>query len=309
MKKTLALAAAVTMLAFSLSGCASNKKEKGARTAEEPVSVTEYIDVEIPVPAKLCFLGDSIPAGFGLDFYDPDDLSKCSSYPNLLHEQYAAEISDVCVQETYNESVSGYTSTELLELIRSGEIDYAIEGADAVVISIGGNDVLGIVLEYVARSGIDFSDFSVLDVKVNELLKGLNEIGGEIDYAINDLTFNLREITQEVRARTDGDIYFQTVYEPIQYFSYLKPIVDFCDKKIKLLNEAIYDASIYNDERIYSVIDVVPPFEGKYGEYTNIKKYDIHPNDEGHKLLAEEIDSVLREKTYSVTVVQTSTQQ
>ena len=47
-----------------------------------------------------------------------------------------------------NKAVSGATSADFLELLKSGELDSDLKTSDAIVISIGGNDLLGILFDF-----------------------------------------------------------------------------------------------------------------------------------------------------------------
>ena len=55
----------------------------------------------------------------------------------------------------------------------------------------------------------------------------------------------------------------------------------------------------YEGERLYYVADVAPAFEGKCRDLTNITDIDIHPNAEGHKRIADVVDTAVREHTYT----------
>lgn len=47
-----------------------------------------------------------------------------------------------------NSAVVGDTSQQLLDRINSGEFDADLADSDAVIISIGGNDILGLFIDF-----------------------------------------------------------------------------------------------------------------------------------------------------------------
>ena len=58
-----------------------------------------------------------------------------------------------------------------------------------------------------------------------------------------------------------------------------------------------------NSPRGYKVIDVAADFKGKAAELTRIADYDIHPNEAGHKVIAEDVDAALRATGFSYTTI------
>ena len=110
---------------------------------------------EVNTPPRLMFLGDSIAAGYGLNGYTSDDNYSCpDSYANTLDVKYTAELAEICDHEMQNFSVSGATSADLIELLNSGKLDSALAETDAVVVSIGGNDLLENIYPILSSLGI-----------------------------------------------------------------------------------------------------------------------------------------------------------
>ena len=107
----------------------------------------EVIKHEVNVPPNILVLGDSIAAGYGLEGYSENRYS-CASYANLLHDQYDAELKDAGGCKLVNSAVVGDTSQQLLDRINSGEFDADLADSDAVIISIGGNDILGLFIDF-----------------------------------------------------------------------------------------------------------------------------------------------------------------
>lgn len=253
------------------------------------------------VPPKMIFLGDSIAAGYGLEGYTSTDNYSCpDSYANILKERYTAELSEICSHEMYNEAVSGATSSALLGLLESGELDDELSQSDAVVVSIGGNDLLHIMLDAFSEFGLslenktaDFSDFNLMDA-----LSSLFTLNDNIDTALTKFEENLKQISNELNSKTNGTVYIQTLYNPLETFTDIQMVVDFSDEKLDRFNEIIKSNSADN----YKVIDVAKNFEGKCNELTRIADLDIHPNEEGHAVIADTVDKAFRETGFTITV-------
>lgn len=267
------------------------------------IKLTKLVDVteETSVPPKIVFLGDSIAAGFGLDGYTGDDLYNCRSYANIIGEMYGAELPEDCQHIMINKAVSGATSSDLLGSIRSGELDEALEGSDAVVISIGGNDLLFVLLGLINNTGYDIESGKIDISEVDILSAALDLLGLEkdIDNALDGFRNNLQEITSELSAKTDGRIFIQTLYDPLEYFRKIKILVNFSEEKIGRFNEIIEECSYDGENRLYTPVDVAGAFDGRCGDLTNISAFDIHPNAAGHEVIAGKVDSAVRKYTYS----------
>lgn len=262
------------------------------------------VDKSVPVPPKMVFLGDSIPAGFGLEGYSKEDLYSCPSYPNILGEDYSRLLADECGHETINRAVSGDTSQDLIDLLDSGELDRDLEGSDAVVVSIGGNDVLNIILAAAKSLGWNRKtheiDLDKLDWK--EALSSLATMGEDIDAALGVFEKNLPEIIDRLDRRTEGEIFVQTLYDPVEHFEELSLLVNYADEKIDLFNDIVRSCAEKDGEERYKVIDIGGQFEGRNSQLTNMADLDIHPNAEGHRVIAEAVDRELRKGSYSYRV-------
>lgn len=80
---------------------------------------------------ELLILGDSIGVGVG----DDQGLGLGERYGTQLNEVEDTQV------EVINLAVSGAVSGDLAKLVGSGQIDAQIQGADEMIISIGGNDI------------------------------------------------------------------------------------------------------------------------------------------------------------------------
>lgn len=277
-KKITALLASAMMI-FGLTGCALTKQD---------LIETEY---NMQVPPKMVFLGDSIAAGYALEGYTDTDNYHCDSYSNILAERYTTELADICIAEMYNLAVSGDTSDDLLEILDSGEADEVLADADAVVISIGGNDMLHILFGLLQDLGLSAENKTINldDINLLSALAQLIDLGEDVDKALDGFEKNIRKISDTLHEKTNGEIYVQTLYNPFESFMNIQMLIDFSTEKIGRFNDIIR-----NNASDYTVIEVAEKFDGRGEELTRINSLDIHPNEEGHKVIADIVDDSFR---------------
>ena len=170
--------------------------------------------------------------------------------------------------------------------IHSGDIDDELRESDAVIVSIGGNDLLHPI--YGILDGLKAEDADLLS-----LAAAIPSLGDDIDAALVTFEENLQIIADKLNSKTDGKLYIQNLYDPTEYIN-ISIITDFTGKKMTAFNDII-SANADN----YTVIDIYPYFKGKSGELTNMPEFDIHPNAEGHKLIADIVDTELRKSEFT----------
>lgn len=158
----------------------------------------EVIKHEVNVPPNILVLGDSIAAGYGLEGYSENRYS-CASYANLLHDQYDAELKDAGGCKLVNSAVVGDTSQQLLDRINSGEFDADLADSDAVIISIGGNDILGLFIDFLMNDlGITSkSTLSDLMDKTKDIIgiaMDMKDMSDDMDKALKNFTSTLDDI-------------------------------------------------------------------------------------------------------------------
>ena len=250
----------------------------------------------------MLFLGDSIAAGYGLEGYSSDDLYSCRSYANILAEKYGKELADECGHKKVNRAKSGDTSADLLELINSGDLDSDLADSDAVVISIGGNDLLGILFDLFNKVGYspESGAFNYKNIDIFGAADTFTSMNSQANDALAGFESNMKHITEALNSRTNGTVYVQTLYDPLEYITQIPKLTDFSAEKIGRLNDIIREQSAGN----YVVVDVASKFEGQAEVVTNIKDFDIHPNYLGHQLIADEIDNAFRETGFSYTTAE-----
>lgn len=263
----------------------------------------EVIEHEVSVPPKILVLGDSIAAGYGLEGYSEDRYS-CASYANLLHDQYDAELKDYGGCTLVNSAVVGDTSQQLLDHINAGEFDADLADSDAVIISIGGNDILGLFLDFLRNDlGITpestMSDIMDKTKDIIGIAMDMKDMSDDMDKALKEFSGTLNDIINAVNSKNSGEIVMQTLYDPLDNFTAAVVFQSISKDKISKLNSIIKDHAVdENGNERYIVADVFSQFDGHGKELTNINNFDIHPNKNGHTLIAACIDKVIRTKKY-----------
>ena len=136
--------------------------------------LTSSVCAEEQTNRNFVIFGDSIAAGYGLD---EDEYN----YGEICADYYGSEVE--------NYAVSGYDTEDLLEVL-SG-LDAAqkkkVSDAGVIVISIGGNDMLGYaskyLINYAAKKGFLNEGYTIADIpenpSVSDLSKYVNIMGQE----------------------------------------------------------------------------------------------------------------------------------
>ncbi len=265
----------------------------------------EIVKKEITAPQKIVFLGDSIAAGYGLDGYTGDGSEPAGSYASLLKTKYTQELSGICSINVFNCAVSGDTSEQLLQKLNNKLFDSNLFGSDVVVISIGGNDLMSPMREFFAKefglqTSDDFSKFDKSKLQDITLLTKLPALLDTVTKLLEAFKKNLTDCVDYIHSKTQATVIVQTVYNPLDSMEDAKSISDAVGSKLGELNEIIKSKAKKDDGSLnYEICDVAAEFAGKSNEYTNIAKYDIHPNAEGHKVISELLDKIIKQKKYS----------
>jgi len=196
---------------------------------------------------KLVLLGDSIPAGEGAS-----DASK--SYARLI----AAQGYDVA-----NFAVGGHKADDLLAILAENEdVRTAINQADFIGVSIGGNDLLAsnvitLVLRLLIRK-----DTRTLDKYVEAFREKFARIVSE-----------LRDLN------ASAVLIVQTLYNSMEDV----PLVGSAyNVAVAKLNQVYYDYLAENPGA-YVIADVYGAFKGRVGL---IHPDRLHPSDDGHAMIA-----------------------
>ena len=287
LKRLISIAAAFIIL-FTLTGCTLTERDVIDKT------------YELNSPPRLMFLGDSIAAGYGLEGYTLTDNYSCpDSYANILDKKYTTDLAEICPHEMQNFAVSGAKSSDLIELLNSGKLDSALAETDAVVVSIGGNDLLENIYPIISSLGItvENKEIDLSNIDVFSLIGQITTLEEDVSNSLAEFEVNLKEITSVLDVKTEGDVYIQTLYNPFENFTDISMVKEFTQTTIVQFNDIIKNNSADN----YKVIDVAADFAGKCNDLTRIGEIDIHPNEAGHKIIAETVDKALTAETYIYT--------
>ncbi|MBO5869782.1 MAG: hypothetical protein J6Q89_03425 [Clostridia bacterium] len=214
---------------FNESATNSDEPAMSEKLPNESVSPTP----ETKGSKSVVVLGDSIARGYGLENVENQRFS------SLLEERLKTVYTDV---DIVNYGVDGQTGSELLSALQTSP-PAELNDCDAVIISIGGNNILqaitslSSVMDNVGK--IDASVFKdyflylfakdeqkkekysysckVIDGIFKEVNKAFesDEFQNLIDKAEKDLTNEIPQIVSEIRKHNpNAEIYIQTVYNP-----------------------------------------------------------------------------------------------
>lgn len=200
-------------------------------------------------------LGDSI--GFGAGIVNPDEAC------------YGKIVADTNGYNYKNCSVSGYTTTALLAHMLLPAVSEAIEEADIISLSIGGNDFLTSNMVQLGIEAGAFNDLSAFD----EIAESFYENYCKIIAKIKELN-------------PDVVILAQTLYNPMD-----NPLKEIYQAGADRLNEG-YRRYLKENPGSIVIVDVAKAFEG-HPEY--IADDCVHPNSVGNEVIAKLVLKTLKE--------------
>ena len=233
--------------------------------------------------AQIVVLGDSISAGYGL-------ASGESGYYDYLAEMTGAKLTNL--------AVSGAATADLLAQLEQPAVQSAVQSADLICLSIGGNDLLQPAKAY----------FETLQLEGESMLDTVKRLAstGKADDYIATLTRILREprntarntnipaIAEKLRTlNADAEIVWQTIYNPLQISA------EDLAKQSATVRNNYDDLKGYVQGQLALVNNAIKALEGcKYADvYTAFQdcswhfirtaQKDIHPNLAGHALIAD----------------------
>ena len=246
-------------------------------------------------------LGDSISAGYGLS-----DPAK-DAFPALVAEEKGLELTNL--------SSCGATSDDLATRIKNNLP--VITGADVVTITIGGNDMMNALYEFLA-AGYQALDPTMTAEKMQELLVKGDPItlaaaaqmipgfaaSDQAADALTDVTTNLAGAIGAVKtANPDVQIIVTTQYNPYQQAADAAEgasaeaanVIDTAfDTGVTALNAAIQQVCSTAQCTVADVYSVfaesdVNPCNASF-KFLNL---DFHPNTYGHTLIADLVGSLV----------------
>ena len=245
-------------------------------TAAESTATAEPTNTQ----PQAVFLGDSIATGYLLEDYDS--------------QAYAALLSETLGAVATNLAVNGATSGDLLTALETERYQRAVEAADFIFISIGGNNFLRRLADWVsAIPGELPSDFAaVVDDGVAAFEKEFPAI--------------LRTLKAQNPAAT---IVVQTIYNPYAILRIPTGdglLCDYLERQINRLNLILRAVHLKNPAA-FLLSDVAKAFkEAEDPQLCNSTlvpfNLDPHPSAKGHRLIADTLLATL-EKEGFVSVV------
>lgn len=268
------------------------------------MTATAFAQDTMNVPSSILVLGDSISTGYGLSGYELG-RENTDNFANQVAKKY--EISD---ENFSNLALDGQTSNELLDRIKAGKYDSELAGADLVLISIGGNDLLHYVLGVICDA-LEISDISQIEnvdytnpaVLLNVLTAlTTDEFSSKIEAIVSSFGESFVEIYQLVRQKApDANIIFQTIYDPFDQNELFTMIDTVAKSVLDDFNRVIRNnATDAEGNEVYKVCDVASLFAGRGSDLTNIESYDIHPNQSGHNEIFSALCPLIEDFEYKI---------
>ena len=239
---------------FILTGCQLDQAAIKDFTPKQSVELKDYVLNEQFVPEDMLVvgLGDSLTQGVG-------DERKLGGYLGRLAAEMETfqGVRDI---ELKNEAKRGRRSDQLLKQIQSGDIDEALEKADVITMTIGGNDIMKIVKQ------------DLFHLRVDAFQKEL-------------LLFNNRyaDILTEIRQlNPDAPIVILGLYNP---FSIVTDEANEFDEIIKDWNQAITNFAYSDMNACYVHVEDLFKTNENMVYHTDF----FHPNSKGYEQMMQRI--------------------
>lgn len=251
-------------------------------------------------------LGDSITTGYGLTGAENDS--------------FAALVANENGYELTNLAQDGATSGDLLEVVQDEENADILQNADLITITIGGNDLMGALYQFLAdkyNEGKNESDqidaqrvqIALVDetdeIHSAVLLTALFNISNfatsnQADDALDMVADSLGAVIEQITSmNSDACVIVANQYNPYSHIegTSAAAIVNAFEAGVKRLNSEVLEAG-----NGYEIADVYTAFKdaadnpcNAYFTSATDMNLDFHPNAYGHELIAEVINSLLAE--------------
>ncbi len=265
-------------------------------TAAVLMTGSASINVNADEAMKIVVLGDSISTGYTMD------STLTGSYADMLGCYYNADVTSF--------AQDGFTSGDLLAQLSDSAVLSAVAEADVVLVTIGGNDILQPVLK---NDIIDASQYSTMIDLIRSLGGGSDMtlvtsmniyLNKNMPTAINQFRQNIVQIADILKSSANGEIVFQTVYNPMDVDADNTPLatsgsMEMLSSYVNKFLEGIPNNTVYvegqcvngaiRDLTDVTVIDTYDLLFDHGYYYTRIYNVDIHPNNRGHLIMAEAI--------------------
>ncbi len=258
-------------------------------------------------------LGDSISAGYGLS---EGELS----FPEMLERDTGYVLTDFS-------SNDGVTSEDLLETLNKSEVIAAVRDADVITITVGGNDLMNALYEYLADvPGVSMTADQIRDGLVNGTIKDplvlltlMNSLSGfpsssHAEDALKTLSTNLSSALAQIKVMNpDVTCIIASQYNPYWHIKEAAAIGIVLTFETGVLDLNTTLAEVAQTQGV-TAVDVYGAFHVSAdnpcnAHFTAIGDFnlDFHPNALGLKLIATEFAKVfpVPVQTYDVWVAGT----
>lgn len=244
-------------------------------------------------------LGDSITAGYGLGTDE-------KSFPEIVSGDRGYELRN-------HGSSDGFTSSDLVAQLGDEAVAADVAEADVITVTVGGNDVMGALYEYLAAqtSGLMTAD------QIEEMLTGsgggvsldnpaLSMVMGwlegfptsdEARQAIAGLSQNLAQAVASIKAANpDATIVVANQYNPYGALegTALDAVAETFEAGVGAMNAAIETAAsgaeVADVHAAFAASSESPCNAQVNGTQANL---DFHPNALGHELIAQAVEGAL----------------
>ena len=241
-------------------------------------------------------LGDSITTGYGLSDEEV-------AFPVLVAGETGTTLTNL--------AVDGETSASLLEKMNDADVSAAVQSADVITLTIGGNDLMNALYAYLADKDPTLgTPDEIADKFSNGSFTG--NLPSLIEYiisfpisenyttALQNFESNLKAIISQIKLyNSDVKLVVATQYNPYGHIdtSMISIFFDNIDVALAVFETGVTALNkMINTDINYSVADVYTAFKNANTAENQLCNasfslsdidLDIHPNAEGHKMIAE----------------------
>ena len=265
-------------------------------------------------PKNLLALGDSLTTGYGLKNYTyGGDPYLCDSYVNRIAAAFGLEGGKTYI----NRAVNGDKTGDLARLLPS--LENEVRSADMIILTIGGNDLLGILPEIAYMlSGQEVTDiaqafalFARATPEQYETLQNDPAFAARMKMVLEDVGTNLQTIASFFKEKApDARVIFLKQYNPMHNVQGFEAFGSFGGGFLDAINRAVESVAAAFG---YETVDIPSVIDDRAEELTNIRLFDIHPNAKGHGEIAKAVAQYLglsldqNEETEAPTAPETET--